>query len=164
MRDDSNASKSSEREPGSRAGGALTRDTLSVYCTAAAVVLATMLTWAGFPMNLGDTHEAQDALGNVTRWSGVDMKTGKIALLAALAAGGLTWAEASGVLRWDVGTVRLAAFAAAILSLLAALYGWIDVDPPVATAFGLYLAMVAAAVLVWFTWVRVAPLRRGARS
>ena len=80
--------------------------------------------------------------------SGLRLIEGKLALLAALAAAGLTWGEVSGMLRQDPRTLRLGAAGAAAIGALSVLFAFTRTGGPLGPSFGLFLAAIAATAVV----------------
>jgi hypothetical protein len=131
-----------------------------VYFAAAAVCVATFLTWFSFPDlggQVGNPGELFSALSGGQfsgSFSGFKTGEGKVAFFAAIVCAGLTWADASGSAKWDRAHSLLGAAAAGAVALIAPVVGWVNADP-LKGGFGLYLAIVAGGALAYLAIQRL---------
>jgi hypothetical protein len=146
---------------------------MPVYAACGGLALCTFLSWLG--IDFGGVFGAADhgadagpaalAMGGMLRQlematsiSGLRLIEGKLALLAALATAGLTWGEVSGMLRQDPRMLRLGAAAAAGIGALAVLFAFTRTGGPLGVSFGIFLAAIAAAAVVFYSIKRAQAL------
>jgi hypothetical protein len=140
---------------------------MKVHAASGVLLFSVILPWCAVDFGANNGMEGfgemfqgmMQSVGQSVSAKGLKLTEGKLAAVAALVTAGATWAETSGRVQVDRGTLRLVALIAAGLGAAAALYAYFDISAPLQGRFGLYVAILAAGAAAFFSWQRFQAIR-----